>query len=205
MLTRTKSMKRPGTAKYQVFILVELMVAMVLSLILIGAENEQVLAMIRANNQTLRATRLTQELRATLAVVANDFKRARSVVDPLTAATQATGNQLYVVDTATAGCLRYAYQGGVGGDWRSIRRDSATNRLLLTAAATQADATCASAGVPLGSDQIAITGFTITPSASSTSERQYDITVTGVLSSGSEGITRTMRQTIFVRSLGDGT
>lgn len=205
MLTRTKSMKRPGTAKSQGFSLVELMVAMVLSLIVIGAVIALVLAMIRANNQTLRATRLTQELRATLAVVANDFKRARSVVDPLTAATQATGNQLYVVDTATAGCLRYAYQGGVGGDWRSIRRDSATNRLLLTAAATQADATCASAGVPLGSDQIAITGFTITPSASSTSERQYDITVTGVLSSGSEGITRTMRQTIFVRSLGDGT
>lgn len=205
MLIAAKSMKRAGNPRSRGFSLVELMVAMVLSLIVIGAVIALVLAMIRSNNQTLRATRLTQELRATLAVVANDFKRARSVVDPLTAATQATGNQLYVVDTATAGCLRYAYQGGVGGDWRSIRRDTATNRLLLAAASTQAGASCASAGVPLGSDQIAITEFTVTPSSSSTSTRQYDITVTGTLASGNEGITRTMRQTIFVRSLGDGT
>lgn len=205
MRIRTRLMKQSSNATSRGFSLVELMVAMVLSLIVIGAVIALVLAMIRANNQTLRATRLTQELRATLAVVANDFKRARSVVDPLTAATQATGNQLYVVNTATAGCLQYAYQGGVGGDWRSIRRDSTTNRLLLTAASTQANATCASAGVPLGSDQVAITSFTITPSSSSTSTRQYDITITGALSSGNEGITRTMRQTIFVRSLGDGT
>ncbi|QNP41077.1 PilW family protein [Lysobacter solisilvae (ex Woo and Kim 2020)] len=198
-------MKRSTGSGSRGFSLVELMVAMVLGLIVVGAVIALVLAMIRANNQTLRATRLTQELRATLAVVANDFKRARGVVDPLTEATQATGSQLYVVNTATAGCLRYAYQGGVGGNWRSIRRDTATNRLVLTAASTQANATCASTGVPLGSDQIAITSFTISPSSSSTTTRQYDITITGTVGSGSEGITRTMRQAIFVRSLGDGT
>jgi type II secretory pathway component PulJ len=198
-------MKRSTNARSRGFSLVELLVAMVLGLIVIGAVIALVVAMIQANNQTLRATRLTQELRATLAVVANDFKRARSVTDPLTAATQATGNQLYVVNTTTAGCLLYAYQGGVGGDWRSIRRDSTTNRLVLTAATTQANATCTSTGVPLGSDQVAITSFTISPSSSSKNTRQYDITITGVLASGNEGITRTMRQTIFVRSLGDGT
>ncbi|MDR7098093.1 prepilin-type N-terminal cleavage/methylation domain-containing protein [Lysobacter niabensis] len=203
MLIRAKEMQQ--SARSRGFSLVELMVAMVLGLIVVGAVIALVLAMMRANTQTLRATRLTQELRATLAVVANDFKRARGVVDPLTEATQVTGNQLYVVNTATVGCLRYAYQAGVGGNWRSIRRDTATNRLLLTAASTQANATCTSIGVPLGSDQVAITSFTISPSSSSTTTRQYDITITGAIGSGADAITRTMRQTIFVRSLGDGT
>ena len=203
MRTMTNKMKRPVNARADArgFSLVELMVAMVLGLIVIGAVMALVLSMIRSNNQTLAATRLTQELRAALSVVANDFKRARSVIDPLTAATQVAGNQLFVVNTATAGCIRYAYEGGEGGNWRAIYRDGATNRLVLVAAATQAAASCTSTGQQLGSDQVNITGLTITPSSSATAMRQYDITITGVLASNGNGITRTMRQTIFVRSI----
>jgi Tfp pilus assembly protein PilW len=51
------------------FSLVELMVAMVLALIVIGAVIALVLSMMRANNQTISATRLTQELRATAALI----------------------------------------------------------------------------------------------------------------------------------------
>lgn len=205
-LTKTIKAKQTVNARAHArgFSLVELMVAMVLGLIVIGAVIALVLSMIRANNQTLAATRLTQELRATLAVVANDLKRARSVADPLTAATRTTGSEVYSVDTATAGCIRYAYEGGLDGDYRVIRRDSTTNRLVLVAETTRAAATCTSTGEKLGSDQVTITTFMITPTTTSTTEttaRQFDITITGKLASGNDAITRTMRQTIYVRSL----
>lgn len=196
-------MRSPAPKPYG-FSLVELMIAMVLGLIVIGAVIALVLSMINSNNQTLRATRLTQELRATLAVVANDLKRARSRIDPLTAATQAAGSQIYNVNTGTAGCIRYAYEGGLGGNWRVIRRDSASNRLIIDADTEQTAATCTSSGQQLGSDQVQITGFTITPTTTTATEpnvRQFDVTITGTLGSGSQGITRTMRQTVFVRSL----
>lgn len=196
-------MRNPSTNN-RGFSLVELMVAMVLGLIVIGAVIALVLSMINANNQTLRATRLTQELRATLAVVANDLKRARSVVDPMTAATQTPGSQLYMVKTDTAGCIRYAYEGGLGGNWRVIRLNAATNRLELHAADLQATALCTSAGQQLGSDQVQITNFTISPSTTTATEptaRQLDVRITGKLGSGNQSVTRTMRQTIFVRSL----
>lgn len=182
------------------FSLVELMVAMVLGLIVIGAVIALVLSMMRANNQTIKSTRLNQELRATLAVVANDFKRARSRLDPLTAATQAPDN-LDQIDTTTTGCVRYGYEGGVGGNWRSIRHDSATNRLVIVAADAQTGATCSSTGITLSSKQVAITSFTVTP----TTPRQYEIAITGHLIDGDNqlaAINRTMRQSVFVRSIG---
>ena len=58
------------------FSLVELMIAMVVGLIVVGAVLALVVSMIRANNQTIQATRLTQELRATAAVIASEAKLA---------------------------------------------------------------------------------------------------------------------------------
>ncbi|HWU70427.1 MAG TPA: prepilin-type N-terminal cleavage/methylation domain-containing protein [Pseudoxanthomonas sp.] len=184
------------------FTLIEMMVALVVGLIVTIAVIAFIVAIMRSNNQTIQATRMTQELRAMLAVVANDLKRARSVADPLVAATGAAGNQLYVVNTSTAGCVQYAYEGGIGGNWRAIYRDAATNRLVLVAADSRADATCSEPDdevEQLNSNQVAITAFTISPSSSSTSVRRYDITITGALSGGN--VVRTMRQTVFVRSL----
>lgn len=189
------------------FSLVELMVASVIGLIVVGAVMALVLSMMRSNRQTLQSTRLNQELRATLAVVASDLKRARGVEDPFTVATAATGNVYEVIDTSTAGCIRYSYAGGAGGDWRSVYRDANNNRLVLTTAATQAAATCSSTGAVLGSPQVAVTAFNIQQAISSSTNRRYDITITGSLvdpDTELSSITRTLRQTVFVRSLGDG-
>jgi prepilin-type N-terminal cleavage/methylation domain-containing protein len=68
------------------FSLVEMMVALALGLIVVTAVLALVLSIIRSNRQTLQSTRLNQELRATLAVIASDLRRARGVADPLTSA-----------------------------------------------------------------------------------------------------------------------
>jgi prepilin-type N-terminal cleavage/methylation domain-containing protein len=198
----------PRRARMAGFSLVELMVASVIGLIVIGAVMALVLSMMRSNRQTLQSTRLNQELRATLAVIASDLKRARGVEDPFTTATAAAGNIYEQIDTSTAGCIRYAYAGGAGGEWRSVYRDTTNNRLILTAASAQANATCSSGGVVLGSPQVAVTAFNIQQTVASATNRRYDITISGGLVDSDDqltSITRTLRQTIFVRSLGDGT
>ena len=53
------------------FSLVEMMVALVLGLVVTGAVLALVVAIIHSNRQTLQSTRLNQELRATLAVIAS--------------------------------------------------------------------------------------------------------------------------------------
>ena len=83
MLTSTHV---PMTRNARGFSLVEMMVALALGLIVVTAVLALVLSIIRSNRQTLQSTRLNQELRATLAVIASDLRRARSVEDPLTTA-----------------------------------------------------------------------------------------------------------------------
>ena len=61
------------------FTLIEMMVALALSLIVTAAVIALVVAIVRSNRQTLQATRLHQELRATLNLIASDMRRARSV------------------------------------------------------------------------------------------------------------------------------
>lgn len=175
------------------FSLVELMVAMVLGLIVIGAVIALVLSMIRANNQTIGATRLTQELRATAALMAADLRRAGGVADPLTVATANNGNPanpFAAITTATAGCIQYAYADAEGGNFHSISlRDGA---VFLAAAA--ADPGC-TGGVRLSSQQVTITGLTFARAG-----RRIDITLTGQLS-GNADIRRAFTQTVYVRSM----
>lgn len=176
------------------FSLVELMVAMVLGLIVIGAVIALVLSMIRANNQTIGATRLTQELRATAALMAADLRRAGGVRDPLTVATASpTGtplNDFAVIDTATAGCIQYSYEAAEGGDFHAI---SLQDGAVFLAAGPE-DPGCA-AGVRLSSPQVTITGLTFTRAG-----RRIDITLTGQLS-GNADIRRAFSQTVYVRSV----
>ena len=197
------------------FSLVEMMVAMVLGLIVAGAAIALVVAIIRSNRQTLQATRLTQELRATLAVIANDLRRARSVDDPLSTALVPTGNPFGAVNTANAACAIYAYDGAIDGPWHVVRLD--VGRVVLQGSATK-PVNCAVAGTPfvLGSDQVEITALTFTPTTTATSPplasdegivRQFTVTIAGRLvddEAALQGITRTMSQTVYVRAVGTG-
>ena len=201
---------RRGRTRHAGFSLVELMVAMVLGLIVSAAVVALVVAIIHANRQTLQATRLNQELRATLAVIANDLRRARAVDDPLSVAVSATGNPYRAVSTATAGCVVYAYDGAIDGPWHVIRLDA--GRVVLQGAATR-PGDCSPGGTPqvLGSNQVEITQLSFTPTTTVADEelvRAVTVTIAGRLiddDQGLSGITRTMAQTVYVRSVGTGT
>jgi type IV pilus assembly protein PilW len=192
------------------FSLVELMVALVLALIVTAAVVALVVATIHANRQTLQATRLNQELRATLAVIANDLRRARAVDDPLSIAVAAGGNPYRAVSTAVASCVVYAYDGATDGPWHVIRLDA--GRVVLQGAASR-PADCAPAGTPeaIGSNQVEITQLSFTPTTTVADEelvRAVTVTIAGRLIDDDQtisGITRTMAQTVYVRSVGTGT
>lgn len=196
--------------------LVELMIAMVLGLIVTGAVIALVVAIIKSNRQTLQSTRLTQELRATLSVIANDMRRARSVDDPLSTALDPAGNPFGAVSTAQAACAIYAYDGAVNGPWHVVRLDA--GRIVLHGSATR-PVNCAIVGTPfvLGSDQVEITALSFTPTTTATNPplasnesivREFTVTIAGRLvdtDSELSGITRTMSQTVYVRAVGAGT
>lgn len=187
------------------FSLVELMVAMVLALIVIGAVITLVLSMMRANNQTIASTRLTQELRAVTALMVNDLRRAGGVVDPMTVATAAGGNPnnpFAAVNTATAGCILYSYAGAEGGNFRAISLSNGA--VFIVAAATAADAECADAVTRLSSRQVTITGLTFqrqSPCGTANANgRCIRITLAGRLT-GDATITRQYTQDIYIRSI----
>jgi Tfp pilus assembly protein PilW len=197
------------------FSLVELMVALVAGLIVVGAVLALVVAIMKSNRQTLQTTRLNQELRATLAVIASDLRRARSVGDPLSSAVAVNGNPYKAVSTSTGGCVIYAYDGAIDGPWHVIKLASGT--IVMQGSATR-PASCSPAGtpMPLGSDQIEITALTFTPTTTSTTPpdasnesyvRQFTVTITGRLidqDAELSGISRTMSQSVYVRSVGTG-
>jgi type IV pilus assembly protein PilW len=197
------------------FTLVEMMVAMVLGLIVVGAVVALVVAVIHSNRTTLQSTRLHQELRATLQVVANDLRRARSVADPLSTALLVSGNPFAPMRTDTDGCIVFAYDGAINGPWHVIKLDA--GRVVLQGSANE-PGTCSPPGTPtpIGSDQIEITDLDFSPVTTSSTPplatdeavvREFTVTITGRLRDDDpslQSLTRTMSQTIFVRSVGAG-
>lgn len=181
------------------FSLVELMIAMVVGLIVVGAVLALVVSMIRANNQTIQATRLTQELRATAAVIASDLKRAKGVDDPFAAAK--AGNNFATFSPASGAtdvCVRYGYAGASGGGYHAIHLNN--SKVVMVTANTYAGATCTAAGQQLSSTQVNITALSFTVTG-----RKIDVTLTGSLAnpdSGAGSITRSLTQTVFIRSIG---
>jgi type IV pilus assembly protein PilW len=181
------------------FSLVELMIALVVGMIVVGAVLALILSMMRANNQTIQATRLTQELRATAAVIASDLKRSKGVDDPFAAAK--AGNNFatfFPASGSTDVCARYGYAGASGGGYHAIHLNN--SKVVMVTANTYAGATCTAVGQQLSSAQVNITALSFTVTG-----RKVDVTLTGSLAnpnSGANSITRTLTQTVFIRSIG---
>jgi Tfp pilus assembly protein PilW len=199
-----KSTRRNGARG---FTLVEMMVALVAGLIVVGAVIALIASIMKSNRQTIQSTRLNQEMRATMAVLAGDMRRARGVDDPLTTATQAT-KPYATIDTSTAGCAVYAYSGGGGGDCRVVRLiNGAIWQNVAAPSGGACTLTCndAASGTKLGSDQVVLTSLQFSPSSTSTSTRQYEVQLQGHLvdeDTSLATISRTITQTVFVRSVG---
>lgn len=203
------------SARPRGFSLVELMVALVVALVVAAAVLALVVAIIRSNRHTLQSTRLHQEMRATLAVIANDLRRARAVDDPLSMVMAPGGNPYRPISTATAGCVVYAYDGAIDGPWHVIKLDA--GRVVLQGTPNR-PASCSPAGTPrvLGSDQVEITRLTFTPTTTATAPpqatdenlvREITVTMDARLVDNEPAvrdITRTMAQTVYVRSVGAG-
>jgi type IV pilus assembly protein PilW len=177
------------------FSLVELMVAMVLGLIVIGAVIALVLSMMNANNQTMRATRLSQEMRAVAALMANDIRRAGGVRDPFTEATANNGrprNLFAGVDTTTAGCLRYAYDAANGSGFHVIALRS--NAIWLGTATDNTGNGCNAATQRLSSPQVQVSALQFAQTGN-----RIDITIQGQLASDAQ-IRRRYTESVYIRS-----
>lgn len=206
------------------FSLVEMMVALVLGLLVSGAVLSLVVAIIHSDRRALQSTRLNQELRATLSLIANDLRRARAVDDPLTTAMLAGGNPYQAVRasmlSADDGCLLYGYDadedrdGVVEPRWHILRRaagPAGTSRVVLLSSTSRPPG-CTATGteIALGSDQVDITRLVVSPLTSAADEglvREFTVTITGHLADGDAAlaaIERTMSQTVYVRSVGAG-
>ena len=81
MLTRRA--QAPAPAHAAGFTLIEMMVAIVLGLLVVGAVLAFIVSLVRANSETVLSTRLNQEMRATMALISNDVRRARGLIDPV--------------------------------------------------------------------------------------------------------------------------
>jgi prepilin-type N-terminal cleavage/methylation domain-containing protein len=207
------------TRRTRGFSLVELMVALALGLIVTVAVIALVVSIIRSNRQTLQSTRLNQELRATLSVIANDLKRARSVDDPLGASALTPASNPYRwLDTDTqAGCMIYGYAGALDGPWHILRLEN--GRIMLEGVpGDPKPANCDPDGdaTPIGSEQVEITALQFDPPTTTNNPpdladrayvRKITVTITGHLIDDDRSLAqseRTMSQEVYVRSVGTG-
>lgn len=179
------------------FTLVELMIALAISLVVALAAVSFVVALMKANSENLKVTRLTQELRSLTEVMGREIRRARYVADPVGLIGSTGTNNRDLIDTTTAGCIIFQYDeppnpAGAGTTVsRSIRKDGTRIRLNPTGTA------CAG-GNSISTDEVRITALNFTRNDS-----RVDITVTGELSTSPPdlaGVSRTFRQTVYVRS-----
>ena len=225
MLNRSRALPSP---RVQGFTLIEMMVAVVLALLVIASVLAFIFSIIRANSETVLSTRLNQELRATMAVVANELKRARAVEDPISSVGQ-DGSIDYDNDgdvdaadadypivmlekagaavTADADCVRYAYFDGSNVIYRAIYLDN-TGRISMRTAATRAGAPC-TGGTPIN----ALHGIEITDLSidydNAANKRRASIEIEGGLKEPPAYMTenqsmaikgKTIRQVVSIRS-----
>jgi len=104
------------------FNLIELMVSIVIGMLVVAGALSLIVAMNTSNASTVESARLTQELRATLQLIADDLRRARRLNDPFReigkgalAGAQTPPLPYYgpydTITNPTSDCILYSYQG----------------------------------------------------------------------------------------------
>jgi len=214
----------PGKPAMRGFSLIELMVAMVIGMIVMAGAIALIVAINKANSETIQSTRLNQELRTLAGVISSELKRTRRLHDPIFNISQGaiTNGTFDLVNYSTDGCILYGYQDPTMND-ASSTADATNNyrviRLSITGgvgsvifASSNAAVNCNTNGTALNSTQINITamkfncattttGLTTTQAQEACSE--IDLSLTGNLTSGDaymRAISRTYTQPIFIRS-----
>lgn len=182
------------------FTLIELMVAVSLGLIVVLAAVGFVASIAKANSENIQATRLTQELRSISEVLGREIRRARYVADPIGLIGQGGGNNrdLITINEA-ADCIVFGYDEPPDPPSPAVTV-SRSIRLSGTSVFLNPTGTNCTGGTALNSQEVQITDLTFTRNAA-----RVDIEITGRLGNAPSGsnlaaVTRTFRQTIYVRS-----
>ena len=177
--------------------LVELMIALTLGLIVVGGALGLIVSMMKSNNDTIRAARLTQELRAMADIATVEIRRARSLADPL--ANVGEGANAFTTCNAitpSAGntCLAFAFNCNAedgSGQFRSIRQ--AAGKLVIAQGTTSQS--CTATGVELNSDELVIDLANFTTTATGA----VRMSLQGHLSTDAT-MTRTITRVVWPRS-----
>lgn len=185
--------------------LIELMIALVAGLVVSGAALALVVSTMKANAETLRATRLTQELRSTTEIASRELRRARSVTDPIANVGLASASMIKACNTitpaagASANCATFGYDcaSATSAVFKAIGLANGKVRLASSTSAVPACPT-SSTGTQLSSDNITITTLSI--SADATYPDKYTITVAGKFNNDITGLVRTFSQEVRIRS-----
>ena len=163
--------------KQRGFTMIELMISVVVGLVVSGAAVLLVAAIVKSNAETLRASRLTQELRATTEIISRELRRARSVCDPIANVDQSSRTTSYnTIDTATASCLKLAYETSCDatptGHYWTFGLVSGSVRMASSSSSAPA---CPASG----SSTISSAAVNVTALSFSHSGDDYTITITG--------------------------
>lgn len=181
------------------FGLVELMIALVLGIVVSGAVLAFVATIVQTSGETVQATRLDQELRSLTEVVSREIRRARAVSDPLadigSGCTDCATDDFETIDTATPGCIKFAYATPNGPAtpeaFRTISLDAGAVRLAQ--GTTTQDC---STGVVLNTPLVTITGMEFTETIEDT---LIALTVTGQLANDAS-VSSTYTTNVAIRS-----
>jgi prepilin-type N-terminal cleavage/methylation domain-containing protein len=185
--------------------MIELMVALVAGLIVSAAALALVASIIKSNSETVRATRLTSELRATAEVIARDLKRARSMQDPISnVSLSPLVTACNTIDVSTAGCVTYGYDctSATAGTFNAVAL--ASNKVYFDTASGAAPACPTTAKTKLSSDAVNITALTFTKTGTDaitiriTGQLVYQPTFSNSVSLAT--LTRSISQEVYVRS-----
>jgi prepilin-type N-terminal cleavage/methylation domain-containing protein len=189
------------------FSLIELMIALVVGLVVSGAALALVAAIIKSNSETVRATRLTQELRATVEVIVRDLRRARSDSDPISnVGTTPLLSACNTIDTSTAGCVVYGYNctSTTAGTFNAIAVAGGKVRLLTGTPNAKPACPTTTTGTQISSNAVNIRTLTFTQIGANaysvlvTADLVYQPSVTNSVTLAP--ITRSITQEVDIRS-----
>lgn len=146
------------------FTLVELMIGLTLGLIVLGSLVAFTTSMVRSNTESVRLTRLTEDLRTGMNLVTREVRRSgfdsESVNSALTSSAPTAYADLVVQEAP--GCVVYEYDlGDASKEFRGFKLDSASGTLSMKVASSAV--TCASSDgwSPISNpDVVRITKFT---------------------------------------------
>jgi len=183
--------------------LIEMMIAMVLGLIVTGTIITIFISNVKSTTETVKMTRLNQELRTVMNFMADELKRAGYSADP----DADFFMDSYVVDvTSGAECVLYAYD--VNANGTSEANESFGFRLDINQIKWQSGVTaCGDISQALTDpDTARITDFTLTPTAlaadasSAIQTHNLEISITGETDLNPNTASREVRETIRVRN-----